>query len=109
MATNWCVDSTHKTCKSLDGKNDSYLFTTVVTSPVTRQGVPVCFFVTDAEKTTALAQWLDWVKQSVPGLNVERIMIDCSATEIAAIKVHLVMMYKFYYATGISKELRKLT
>lgn len=42
--------------------------------------------MTDAEKTTVLAQWLDWIKQSVPGLNVERIMIGCSATEIAAIK-----------------------
>jgi hypothetical protein len=48
--------------------------------------VPVYFFVTDAEKTTVLAQWLDWVKQSAPSLSVKRIMIDCSATEIAAIK-----------------------
>lgn len=85
-ATEWCIDSTHKTCKSLDGKNDAFLFTIVVTSPVTRKGVPVCFFITDAEKTPILSQWLFWVKQTVSALSVKRIMIDCSATEIAAIR-----------------------
>ncbi|KAI9358373.1 hypothetical protein BD770DRAFT_387174 [Pilaira anomala] len=52
-ATEWCINYTHKTCKSLDGKNDAYLFTIVVISPVNRKG---------------------------------SIIIDCSATEIAAIR-----------------------
>lgn len=31
-----------------------------------------------------LVKWMNWVKQAAP-INVKRIMIDCSATEIEAI------------------------
>ena len=53
---------------------------------MTRQGVPVCFFVTDAERTPIISQWLNWVVGTVANHKVRRIMIDCSPTEIAAIK-----------------------
>lgn len=87
QAKEWCIDSTHKTCTSFNNSNDScYLFTIVVKSPVTNKGVPVVFFITDAERQPILVQWLRWlVDVSGSSLPVTRIMVDCSATEIAAI------------------------
>lgn len=83
----WCVDSTHKTCTSFNDYADScYLFTIVVVNPVTNQGVPVCFFITDAETSTVIAQWFKWVQEAVGELSVNQIMIDCSQTEVAAIR-----------------------
>lgn len=81
----WCVDSTHKTCKSfVDSGRDSYLFTIVIKNKVTMKGVPVCFCITDKEVTNILVEWFMWIKESC-NLNVKRIMIDCSQTEISAI------------------------
>ncbi|SAM02423.1 hypothetical protein [Absidia glauca] len=68
-AEEWSLDSTHKT---------------LVVNPSTRRGVPVCFFITNAEVTTVLTEWLIWLKQC--SLNVKRIMIDCSAMEMGAIR-----------------------
>jgi hypothetical protein len=56
-----------------------------VVNPVTRRGVPVCFFITSKEVVPVLAEWLNWVKNNTNN-NVKRFMIDCSATEIAAIR-----------------------
>lgn len=48
--------------------------------------MPVVFFITDAERQPILVQWLRWlVDVSGGSLPVTRIMVDCSATEIAAI------------------------
>jgi hypothetical protein len=58
----------------------------VIRSPITNKGVPVCFFVTDAERTSILVQWFTWLKTQLGPLSVKKIMIDCSATEISAIK-----------------------
>jgi hypothetical protein len=50
-AEEWCKDPTQKTCVSFTNQNDdAYLFTIVVKSRITNKGVPVCFFLTDAEK-----------------------------------------------------------
>ena len=86
-AQEWCLDSTHKTCTSFNNNNDdAYLFTIVVRSDITNKGVPVCFFITDAEKQTVLVEWLKWIITVVGDLSVKKIMIDCSATEISALK-----------------------
>ncbi|KAG1169094.1 hypothetical protein G6F36_012129 [Rhizopus arrhizus] len=56
-AEEWCIDSTHKTCKSLNNPaENNYLFTIVVRSPITNKGVPVCFFITDREVLSTLDQ-----------------------------------------------------
>lgn len=88
QATEWCIDSTHKTCVSFNNPADScYLFTIVVKSPVTNKGVPVVFFITDAERQPILVQWLKWLVDVAGGvLPVKRIMVDCSQTEISSIR-----------------------
>ena len=85
-ATEWCIDSTHKTCKSfVSPTKNAYLFSVVVRSPATNKGVPVCFFITDHEIIPTIEEWLMWLKSTF-SLNVKSIMVDCSAAEIAAIK-----------------------
>ncbi|PHZ15284.1 uncharacterized protein RHIMIDRAFT_86858 [Rhizopus microsporus ATCC 52813] len=57
-AEEWCIDSTHKTCKPItDSSKDSYLFTIVVHNYTTNRGLPVCFFITDMETIPILHQW----------------------------------------------------
>jgi hypothetical protein len=56
-----------------------------VVNPVTRRGVPVCFFIAGKEVVPVLTEWLNWVKNNTNN-NVKRFMIDCNATEIAAIR-----------------------
>ncbi|OAD69167.1 hypothetical protein PHYBLDRAFT_172422 [Phycomyces blakesleeanus NRRL 1555(-)] len=63
----------------------SYLYMIVVRSNVTNKGVPVCFFVTNAEFITTLLQWLNWVKSNC-SLRVKCGMIDCSPVEIGALE-----------------------
>jgi hypothetical protein len=59
----WCIDSTHKTCKSLrDNNADSYLFTIAIRSPISNESIPVCFFDTDAKRTFILVQWFTLLK-----------------------------------------------
>lgn len=53
---------------------------------MTNKGVPVCFFVTNRESSAVIAKWLEWVKESAV-VQPKRIMIDCSATEIEAIRL----------------------
>lgn len=53
---------------------------------MTNKGAPVCFFVTNRESSAVIAKWLKWVKDSV-AVRPKRIMIDCSATEIEAIRL----------------------
>lgn len=85
-ALEWCIDSTHKTCKTFSNPSDySYLFTIVVRSQTTNKGVPVCFFITSHEIVPTLKTWLEWLNSNLT-LRVKRIMIDCSPTEIRAIK-----------------------
>ncbi|OAD72705.1 hypothetical protein PHYBLDRAFT_146020 [Phycomyces blakesleeanus NRRL 1555(-)] len=49
------------------------------------KGVPVCFFVTNAELITTLSQWLSWVKSNC-SLHVKCVIIDCSPVEIGALE-----------------------
>ncbi|SAM03139.1 hypothetical protein [Absidia glauca] len=49
-ALDWCIDSTHHTCKSmLNPDHYCYLYTIVVRSPFTNKGVPVAFMLTASE------------------------------------------------------------
>lgn len=61
------------------------MYTIVVRNKVTNKGVPVCFFVTNREVTAVLVKWLEWVKESAD-ISPKRVMIDCSATEIQALR-----------------------
>ncbi|ORE03973.1 hypothetical protein BCV72DRAFT_243979 [Rhizopus microsporus var. microsporus] len=55
----WCIDLTYRTCKSFNGpKKDGYLFIVV---------------------------WLAWLKDNF-SLELKRIMVGCSPTEVAAIR-----------------------
>ncbi|KAG1042622.1 hypothetical protein G6F43_011853 [Rhizopus delemar] len=85
-AEEWRIDSTHKTCKSLNNPaENSYLFTVVVGSPITSKSVPVCFFIADHEVLSTLEQWLTSLKSTFT-LKLKKIIIDCSLTEIGAIR-----------------------
>ncbi|KAG1501015.1 hypothetical protein G6F53_011179 [Rhizopus delemar] len=85
-AEEWCIDSTHKTCKSLNNPaENSYLFTAVVGSPITSKSVPVCFFITDHEVLSTSEQWLTSLKSTFT-LKLKKIIIDCSLTEVGAIR-----------------------
>ncbi|KAI7871785.1 hypothetical protein BDF14DRAFT_1718437, partial [Spinellus fusiger] len=45
-ADEWCIDSTHKTCKLFTCSSaDCYFFTIVVRNKTTNKGMPVCFFL----------------------------------------------------------------
>lgn len=62
-----------------------YLYSIVVRSPYTNKGVPVAFMLTSNETIPNLVKWFTFIKESA-NLNVKRIMIDCSTTEIGAIR-----------------------
>ncbi|ORE02956.1 hypothetical protein BCV72DRAFT_316550 [Rhizopus microsporus var. microsporus] len=66
-------------------KKNGYLFTVVVRSSTTSKGPSVRVFVTNHEIIPTLHQWLSWLKD-VFSLDVKRTMVDCSPTEIAAIR-----------------------
>ncbi|SAM04762.1 hypothetical protein [Absidia glauca] len=66
-ALDWCIDSTHHTCKSMLNP-DHY-----------------CYLCTIVRNHPNLVKWLQNMKDN-NNLNVARIMIDCSTTEIAAIR-----------------------
>ncbi|KAG0195507.1 hypothetical protein BGX28_001241, partial [Mortierella sp. GBA30] len=87
-----CMDSTHKTVKSLkpDPKNEktfasAYLFTLLVKDVRTQIGVPIGFMVCNSESTDILRTWLTWVKEEC-GLLPSKFMVDCSVVETEALK-----------------------
>ncbi|OAD65308.1 hypothetical protein PHYBLDRAFT_153552 [Phycomyces blakesleeanus NRRL 1555(-)] len=85
-ADKWCIDFTHKTCKSLvDSNKHFYLYTIVVRSNIKNKGVPVCFFVTNAELITILSKWLSRIKSNC-SLHVKLVMIDCSPVKISTLE-----------------------
>ncbi|EIE89847.1 hypothetical protein RO3G_14558 [Rhizopus delemar RA 99-880] len=58
---------------------------TVVGSPITSKSVPVCFFITDHEVLSTSEQWLTSLKSTFT-LKLKKIIIDCSLTEVGAIR-----------------------
>jgi hypothetical protein len=58
-AEEWCLDSTHKTCKSfINSKQDCYLYTIMIRSPISHKGILLVFFITSIETTKVIAEWL---------------------------------------------------
>ncbi|ORE06597.1 hypothetical protein BCV72DRAFT_262645 [Rhizopus microsporus var. microsporus] len=62
-------------------------------------------FVTDHEIIPTLRQWLNWLKDNV-NLNVKRIMVDCSPTEIAAIREVFDNHIKRSWETHIKRDVK---
>jgi hypothetical protein len=83
------------------------LFTIVVRSQITNKGVPVCFFITDRENQPVFVQWLNWIISVVGELSVKIFLVDCSATEISAIKevLRLYFTMSLTYQTSLRKKM----
>ena len=82
-----CLDSTHHTCYALDdSKRKAFLYTIVVKHDKAGHGVPVAFMLTSSEAQGPLAKWLLWLKQNVALKKAPAFMIDCSKTEMAALR-----------------------
>ena len=80
------LDSTHNTCVSLDDRNrKAFLYTIVVKHDFAGCGIPVAFMVTNTETQNPIARWLTWLKECLQLPCNFNFMIDCSATEMAAI------------------------
>lgn len=106
-AQEWSLDSTHKICISFQNNHDdAYLFTIVVRSQITNKGVPVCFFITDRENQPVFVQWLNWIISVVAELSVKNFLVDCSVTEISAIKevLRLYFTMSLTYQTSLRKK-----
>ena len=80
------LDSTHNVCYSLEDRNrKAFLYTILVKHDAAGCGIPVAFMITDSETQRPLARWLTWLKKKSLIPIDPKIMIDCSATEMAAI------------------------
>lgn len=81
------LDSTHNTYFSLeDGNRKAFLYTILVKNDVAGFGVPVAFMITNSETQRPLASWLSWLRHRLQLPTSIIFMIDCSATEMAAIE-----------------------
>ncbi|VDC04562.1 unnamed protein product [Peniophora sp. CBMAI 1063] len=86
-----CLDSTHNTCFSANGKEEkAFLYTLVVKNLVTGKGVPAAFMISPGESQWPVSDWLSWLVKPVAsgglGYKGKRWMIDCSDAEAAAIR-----------------------
>lgn len=82
-----CLDSTHNTCCALESSRAAYLHSIVIKNDDAGCGVPVAFMITSTETMEPLVEWLKWLKDAVPFVTTPIFMIDCSKTEVAAIKL----------------------
>ncbi|KAK3805237.1 MAG: hypothetical protein JOS17DRAFT_768795 [Linnemannia elongata] len=87
-----CMDSTHKTVKSLkpSPENDkvytsAYLFTILVRDRKSQTGIPIAFMVCNSESSYIITEWLTWLKTEC-GLQASKFMVDCSVAESEALK-----------------------
>ncbi|GJJ78543.1 hypothetical protein EMPS_10902 [Entomortierella parvispora] len=86
-----CMDSTHKTVKSLLPSRDNdmvytsgFLFTILVRDRKTHSSVPIAFMICNSESIETLTSWLLWLKEDC-GMNPSKFMVDCSVVESEAI------------------------
>ena len=80
------LDSTHNTSFSLDNRErKAFLYSILVKHDDAGCGVPVAFMITNSEAQRPLARWLTLLKEKLLLPISPIIMIDCSATEMAAI------------------------
>lgn len=81
-----CLDSTHNTCVSREEKKENgFLYTIVVKNLATGRGVPAAFVIITSETQYPIIQWLRWLSFRLD-FRPQNWMIDCSDTEIAAIR-----------------------
>lgn len=81
------LDATHNTCISLEDRHrKAFLYTILVKHDVAGCGIPVAFMVTNSETQWPLAMWLNSLRVHSLLPTSPKFMIDCSATEIAAIE-----------------------
>ena len=81
-----CLDSTHNTCCSLESNHAAFLHSIVIKHDGAGCGIPVAFMITSKETMLPLEEWLRWLNNAVPFERTPIFMIDCSKTEVAAIK-----------------------
>ncbi|KAI1007824.1 hypothetical protein K3495_g395 [Podosphaera aphanis] len=81
------LDSTHNVCYSLEGRGRKAFFYSIsVKHDAAGRGIPVAFMITDSETQRPIARWLNWLKEKVLFQKDPKFMIDCSATEMSAIR-----------------------
>ena len=81
-----CLDSTHNICCALESNRKAFLHSIVIKHDDVGCGVPVAFMITSTETMLPLEEWLRWLNNAVPFERSPIFMIDCSKTEVAAIK-----------------------
>ena len=81
-----CLDSTHGTCCALETSRKKFLNSIVIKYDDAGCGIPVAFMITSLETKVPLERWLRWLKEEVKFERNPVFMIDCSRTEVAAIR-----------------------
>ncbi|CAD6936245.1 unnamed protein product [Tilletia caries] len=81
------LDSTHNTCLGFEKAEKVFLYSLVVRSTTTGRGIPVAFMFTNGEDAQPISFWLKALRRhSRVQFQPRHIMIDCSATEVCAIR-----------------------
>lgn len=81
-----CLDSTHKTCCVLKSDRRAFLHSIVIKHEDVGCRIPVAFMINSSETMVPLEIRLSWLKDAMPINQTPTLMIDCSRTELAAIK-----------------------
>lgn len=79
------LDSTHKTCRGLNQREDVYLFTLYVKNAVTGKGAPAAFMMTNSQRSEVIAHFLKAVRAFCSFQPVQAV-IDCDQAETNALK-----------------------
>ncbi|KAE8251485.1 hypothetical protein A4X13_0g3973 [Tilletia indica] len=81
------MDSTHNTCFGFEKNEKVWLYSLVVRSTTTGHGIPVAFMLTNGEAAHPIIFWLEALRRH-PRVRFQprHIMIDCSVTEVSAIR-----------------------
>ncbi|KAF9169588.1 hypothetical protein BGX20_010107 [Mortierella sp. AD010] len=117
----YCMDSTHKTVKSIkkalsdEGRTtfkSAYLFTLLVKDRTVKKGIPVSFMISSSESRYLIQAWLRWLKYEC-GLRTSAFMVDCAKTEseaISSVFPHSRIFYcDFHVAQLWEKHLKQKT
>ncbi|KAE8180866.1 hypothetical protein CF335_g9120, partial [Tilletia laevis] len=82
------LDATHNTCFGFEHKEKVWLYSLVVRSSITGRGIPAAFMLTNGEHAQPIVFWLQALRRD-PRVRFipKQIMIDCSSTELSAIRM----------------------
>ncbi|KAM9938110.1 hypothetical protein OXX80_002373 [Metschnikowia pulcherrima] len=78
------LDSTHKTCRGLNKKEDVYLFTLYVKNQVTGKGAPAAFMMTNCGRSEVISHFIRTVRNFAPFLP-KQVVVDCDQAETNAL------------------------